>query len=136
MGGSLTELEVGSQLEPYVVPSVDPTRIKLASALLDDPNPIHFDVGAVRRLGLGEALVNHGPINLAYLINTAMQVAPVGARLRGFRGRFVGNVFAGERVECTATVAEVDAEHGLLRLELNAAVGDRKVMTGEAVLGI
>ena len=64
------------------------------AAILQDPNPIHYDVDLVRELGMGDAPVNQGPINLAFLMNVvtrwgggpaslqAHQAALSGQRLR------------------------------------------------------
>ena len=131
---TLTATQVGQTLEPFVVEAVDPERIKVASAILDDPNPIHFDVDAVRRLGLGEATVNHGPINLAYLANVAVRFAGGTQNLRSFKARFLANVFAGDRVECRGSVSAIDRRMGEATLELTATVGDRQVMSGVAVV--
>jgi 3-hydroxybutyryl-CoA dehydratase len=123
-------------LSPFIVDCVDRARIKIASAILDDPNPIHYDIEQVRRLGLGEDVVNHGSLNLGYLANVALRFAGGAAGLRSFRGRFLGNVFAGERVECRGRVAEVDVERGEATLELTATVGDRQVMAAEAIVAV
>jgi acyl dehydratase len=68
-------IEVGHRIASMMVESVDPARIKVASAILDDPNPIHYDVEQVERLALGHEVVNHGPINLGYLATVAMRFA-------------------------------------------------------------
>ena len=115
---------------------MDPARIKVASAILDDPNPIHFDVAQVRRLGLGDAVINHGPMNLGYLANVAMRFAGGAAGVRSFRGRFLGNVLAGDRVECRGVVSAVDVAAGVATLELTATVGERAVMAGEATVSL
>ena len=55
-----------------IVESVDPQRMKTMAALLDDPNPIHYDVDVVRSLGYGDAPINQGPIHMAFLQNVAI----------------------------------------------------------------
>jgi acyl dehydratase len=129
-------LQVGLELEPMIVDCVDPARIKVASAVLDDPNPIHYDAAQVRRLGLGDTVINHGPINLGYVANVAVRFAGGPAGLRTFRMRFLGTVFAGERVECRGRVIAIDHERRLATLELTASVGDRPVMAGEATVDL
>jgi 3-hydroxybutyryl-CoA dehydratase len=127
-------LEVGTRLDPLVVQAVDAARIKVASAILDDPNPIHYDVQHVERLGLGHAPVNHGPLNLGYLVTVAMRFAGGAAGLTQFRGRFLGMVFAGDRVECGGVVTAIDLDRGQATLELTATVAERLVMAGEATV--
>lgn len=127
---------VGDELEPFVVEAVDPTRIKVACAILNDPNPIHYVVEEVRRLGLGDAVINHGPLNLAYLVNVATRFAGRADRLRSFRARFLGTVYAGDHVECRGTVAALDPMHDEATLELTASVGERLVMAAEATVTV
>jgi acyl dehydratase len=105
---TLLTLRVGQELEPFVVERVDPARNMLASAILDDPNPIHYDVQHVRQLGLGDALVNHGPLSLGYLANVAIRFAGGPGAVRRFRARFLGNVLAGDRLVCGGRVKAVE----------------------------
>ena len=60
---------VGDALPELVIDPVDPARMKTMAALLRDPNPIHWDLDAVRELGMGDRAVNQGPNNMAYLVN-------------------------------------------------------------------
>jgi acyl dehydratase len=126
-------LSVGDELAPVIVESVDPQRMKTMAALLDDPNPIHYDVAVVRSLGYGDAPINQGPIHMAFLQNVALNAAGPGG-LRRFSCRFMGNVFAGERVECTGTVVAVDDDAGTAELDLVATAGDRQVLGGTAII--
>ena len=43
------------------------------SKILNDPNPIHFDVNAVKKIGQGDKCINQGPANIAYLINLRLR---------------------------------------------------------------
>lgn len=70
--------------------------------LLDDPNPIHSDPEAARRLGFGNRTVNPGPVNLAYVLNLVAQEHG-GKTPSRITARFLGNVMAGDDV--TATLA-------------------------------
>ncbi len=134
-GARGAELSVGGALPPFVVESVDPQRMKTMAALLDDPNPIHYDAELVRRLGYGEQPINQGPITMAFMMNVVLGV--VGARgLRQFSCRFLGNVFAGERVQCDGTITAVDREAGTAEVELTAVAGDRQVLAGAATISL
>jgi len=128
-------LKVGDELPPFIVDSVDPQRMKTMAALLDDPNPIHFDKDLVVRLGYGEAPVNQGPTTMAYMTNVL--VGAFGARaIRRFQCRFLGNVFAGERIECRGTVTAIDTATSTVELALTASVADRQVLAGTASVSV
>jgi acyl dehydratase len=131
---SPARLTEGAELEPLVVESVPPEKMKLMAALLRDPNPIHFDAEAVRSDGMGDRVINQGPINQAYLVNLVTRAAGGPDRLRSIQVRFLGNVLAGDRVECRGRVAAVDEAAGTATLEIEARVGDAPVLAGTAVV--
>lgn len=130
------ELVVGQQLEPFVIESVDPARMKTMAAILRDPNPIHFDTAVTRALGLGEKPVNQGPINLTWMIEAVLRFVGSPHAVRSVKIRFLGNVFSGERFECTGTVSSVDRDAGTAQLELSATADGRPVLGGEALVRI
>jgi acyl dehydratase len=96
---TLTQHEVGYQLPPLVIDAIDAEKMKLMAALLRDPNPIHFDVERVQELGMGDRVVNQGPSNLSYLLNMVTRWSGGVPTLRSVSVRFLGNVFAGDRLE-------------------------------------
>ena len=102
------KLEVGQALEPFVIESVDPEPMKVMAAILDDPNPIHFDVAATKALGMGDHPVNQGPTNVTWLLESVQRFAGGPDKVRSFSVRFLGNVFGGERFEVTGEVTAVD----------------------------
>ncbi len=126
------ELTAGQTLEPLIVESVDPARMKTMAAILQDPNPIHFDAEVVKQLGYGDRPVNQGPLNMGYLLEMVSRFAGGPAAVRHFRVRFLGNVFAGDRVECTGTVTSVDADDASAELEVTASVAGEPVLSGTA----
>jgi acyl dehydratase len=132
----VSPLEPGAALQPVVIESVDPGPMKTMAMLLRDPNPIHWDVGVVRKLGLGDQPVNQGPINVGYLMELAVRAGGGPQHVRRFGVRFVGNVFAGDRVVCSGTVSAVDSDAGTAELELTAAVDDRPVLAGTATVDL
>lgn len=132
----LSEVEVGTELTPFVVESVSAEKMKLMAALLHDPNPVHLDEEAVRRLGIGDRVVNQGPANQAYLLNMLLGFAGDPGALRRITVRFLGNVFAGDRVECRGRVTAVDAAAGLVTVELEETVDGAPVMAGSAVVAL
>ncbi len=108
------DVQVGTELPTCVVERVDIAEMKTMAALLQDPNPIHWDPDSISALGMGDRTVNQGPINMAYVMN--MLVAWVGndpTRLRALTLRFMANVFDGDRVEAGGVVTalrEVDGQ--------------------------
>lgn len=130
-----TELpSVGTELEPFVVDEIGTWPMKTIAAVLRDPNPIHFDHEMVAAMGMGEKLINQGPLSAAYLIETVCRFTGDPQRLLSFQARFRGNVFEGDRVECRGRVAAVDAEAGQATIELEATVDSTPVMTGTATI--
>ena len=130
------ELAVGTPLEPFVIESVDPQRMKTMVAILRDPNPIHYDTEVTRRLGLGDRPVNQGPINLTWMVEAVARFAGGPKRLRDIEVRFLGNVFAGERFECTGRVSSIDAAAGTAEIEVTATADGRDVLSGTATVAV
>lgn len=130
-------LAAGDELTPVVIEEVPVEAMKTVAALLHDPNPIHFDVEAVRALGMGDRLVNQGPNNMGYLV--AMLARHAGGRdgVRRLRVRFLGNVFAGDRLVARGRVASVEERNGerLAEVEVWLERGeDDRVLEGTATI--
>jgi acyl dehydratase len=118
-----------------LIDSVRGDDMKIVALLLRDSNPIHFDVGAVARAGLGNRLVNQGGATMAYVIDYVVGWAGSRSALRSITCFFRGNVVAGDDVEIGATVTTVQpADDGLLvDLDVRAdVVGGRTALTGTA----
>lgn len=88
---------VGDSLPDFVVECVSTEAMKQWSVYLADPNRIHLDPEAVRAKGLGERVINQGPINVAYMMNLLLAAFP-GGRIESMTSRFLDNVYGGERV--------------------------------------
>jgi acyl dehydratase len=134
------DVQVGSELPTRVVEHVGIEKMKTMAALLQDPNPIHWDREATRALGMGDRTVNQGPINMAYVMN--MLIGWVGndpTRLRGITLRFMANVFEDDRVEAGGRVSgirEVDGERlADCEVWLDVAGGTR-ALSGTAVVAL
>jgi len=130
------EIQVGQQLEPFVIESVDPEPMKTMAAILQDPNPIHFDPASTVALGLGDKTVNQGPTNVTWLTEFVQRFAGGAEQLVTLRIRFLGNVLAGDRFECTGMVTAVDADAGTAELEVGATSDGRPALGGRAVIKI
>jgi acyl dehydratase len=107
--------------------------------LLRDPNPIHWDVEAVRELGMGDRVINQGPTNMAYVINMLIAWAGDPGRIRSLNVRFRDNVRAGDRVTAGGTVSEVrsDGEERLALCEVWLDVTDGpRALAGTAVVAV
>lgn len=133
-------IEVGTELPVRVVERVDIAEMKTMAALLQDPNPIHWDPEATKALGMGERTVNQGPINMAYVMNMLVAWADNDpSRLRGLKLRFMANVFNGDRVTAGGRVTgvrEVDGER-LVDCEVWLDVdGGSRALSGTATVAI
>ena len=128
--------EVGQELPALIVEDVSAEKMKLMAAILRDPNPIHFDAAEVKALGLGDREVNQGPSNMSYLLHMVTRWSGGVPSLKSVAMRFLGNVFAGDRVECAGTVAAIDEDARLVTLEVSARVGDRVVLQGRVVVAV
>jgi acyl dehydratase len=125
---------VGDQLEALVVEAVDAEKMKVMAAILQDPNPIHYDVDLVRRLGYGDGPINQGPINMAWFMDCAIRFAGGRERLRRVQMRFLGNVFGGERFVAEGRVTAVDEAAGTAELAIDCTSNGRPVLSGTATV--
>lgn len=127
----------GDAIGPFRVDSVDSGRMRTMTVIMRDPNPIHFDRSEVRRLGLGDGLVNQGPISMGYILTMLRRHAGSSAAVRGLKVRFLGNVFAGDTVEANGTVTAVTRDGEGLRVDCDVwldRVGHGRVVEGTATL--
>ena len=132
------DVSIGTQLPPWSHGPVDPEKMKIFAAIARDPNPIHWDRAAVAERGLGERLINQGPVNLGYLVN--MLLAWTGPEsLRELRVRFTSNVFDGDVVVAAGVVTairEADGER-LADCEVWLDRGDgTRAITGSATVAL
>ncbi|MEU7810912.1 MaoC/PaaZ C-terminal domain-containing protein [Pseudonocardia sp. NPDC049154] len=117
---------VGDAVPSLRVDSVEADKIRIMALVLQDPNPIHFDLAAVRAAGLGDREVNQGGVTMAFVMNMLAAWAGSRAAVRVVDCRFSANVFAGDAVDLGGTVTavrEVDGEH-LVDCEVWADSGD------------
>jgi len=113
--------------------------MKTVAALLNDSNPIHWDVESVEALGLGDRVVNQGPNNMAYIVTMLAGWAGGPGQVRGLRVRFLGNVLAGDRLTARGVVTGVREEGGERLADLDVRLEraeDDRVLDGTAVVAL
>jgi acyl dehydratase len=134
------DVGVGTRIPPRVVEHVGSAEMKTMAALLQDPNPIHWDHAATRALGMGERVVNQGPINMSYVMNALVSwVGNDPSRLRAITLRFMANVFEGDRVEAGGTVTGVRDVNGERLADCDVwldVTGGSRALAGTAVVAL
>lgn len=131
---NLDEIEVGQKA--FVERAFDEAAVRTFAELSGDFNPVHLDADFAAGTRFGKPIV-HGLLT-ASLISTV-----VGTRLPG-RGsiyvsqtlRFRAPVFVGDTVRAEAEVTEVHRERRRVALATRCLVGERVVITGEAVMWV
>jgi len=99
-------LTPGTAIPDWTLESVDPQPMKVYAAIARDPNPIHWDRAEVAARGLGDRLINQGPLSLGYVINMLLAWAGPDS-LRGLSARFTAPVLDGDRVTAGGIVTAV-----------------------------
>ena len=118
----------GDLLPPVQIAVVDPATMKEWAVFLRDPNPIHLDPDIVKAKGLGDRVINQGPINVAYLINMLNAAYPSGS-IESLDTRFLDNVYGGDTVEAFGTVEAVSQRDGatIVSCDIGLRVKGRKL---------
>jgi acyl dehydratase len=125
-----------TELPGWKLDQVDAGRMKTLALLLADPNPIHLDAAAARRIGVADRPVNQGPSTMAMAANLLLAAFP-GARLISLRTRLLGLVLVGDGVEGGGTVIDREILDGQERVRCRVRLdvpGRGRVLEGEAVL--
>jgi hypothetical protein len=84
--------------------------MKILALLLADPNPVHLDPEAARRINIADREVNQGPSNIAMIVNLLTQTWP-NTELRQLRVRLLGQVLADQSVEAVGNVVQSTTIH-------------------------
>lgn len=130
----LDSLTVGTEVASVEFSDISAKDMAIVSAIMDDPNPIHFDPRALESTGQ-PGLVNQGPINMSYLTQVALRVADSPTGLVSLDVRFEDNVFEGDDVTATATIAGVDEAAGTIDLDLTLEKASGAIpVTGSATV--
>ena len=95
------------------------------SKILNDPNPIHFDVNAVKKIGQGDKCINQGPANIAYIINTIFYNFPK-CKILKIKNRLNGNVFVNDLVTVSGKITNISNKNEsiIIKLLLNLSTQD------------
>ncbi|WP_254533072.1 MaoC family dehydratase [Natrinema gelatinilyticum] len=128
-------LEVGETVVERTF-EVDPAGMQLLTAILRDPNPIHYDREYATQRGY-PGRVNQGPINAEYVAQAALEVAESPAGLRSLDVQYEDFVFESETVTAIGTVADMDRSDATVELVLELRADDGTVaVTGQAVVDV
>ncbi len=131
---NLEALEVGQTA--FVERTLDEAAVRAFAELSGDFNPVHLDADFAATTRFGRPIV-HGLLT-ASLISTV-----VGTRLPGLGSiyvsqslRFRAPVHVGDTVRAEAEVTEVQRQRRRVVLSTRCLVGDKVVITGEAVMWV
>jgi 3-hydroxybutyryl-CoA dehydratase len=125
---------VGDTLPPFVIESVSPEAMKQWAVFLADPNPIHLDVEVVKAKGLGDKVINQGPINVAYMMNMLMAAFP-GCLIESMDSRFLDNVYGGDKAVASGTITAIEGNRISCEFTLDVE-GRGTVNSGTATVSI
>ncbi|KAF0957246.1 MaoC family dehydratase [Rhodococcus sp. T7] len=103
-------VRVGTRLPERRITAVSADHIKMVALVLRDSNPIHFDLDAVARAGLGDREINQGGATMAYVLDLLTEWAGSRGALRRVSCSFRANVFAGDDVLVGGEVTAVREE--------------------------
>ncbi|MXP24243.1 protein dehydratase [Gordonia sp. HNM0687] len=134
---STDSITVGQALPEMPTAVADPARMKTLSALMRDPNPIHFDEVAVAAVGLGDRTINQGPSNVAYAVSALGAWAGGVTNVVSYRFRYLANVAAGDRLRTGGTITAIDDTPSVRIAECDVyleVVGGARVLQGTATV--
>jgi acyl dehydratase len=130
-------VQVGDELPPLQLPSVDRTTLALFAGASGDHNPIHIDIDFARRAGMPDVFAQ-GMLGMAWLGRLLTQWAPQ-SKLRRFDVRFQGVTHLGHAVRCTGRVVEKLERDGerCVRVEVSSTNQHGQVrIAGEALVAL
>lgn len=113
---------VGDVIAPFTIESVSAEAMKDWAVFLADPNPIHLDVEVVKAKGLGDRVINQGPINVAYMMNMLMAAFP-GGTIETMDSSFLDNVYGGDKAVASGKITAVDGNR--IDCEFSLDIEDR-----------
>ena len=131
------DVQVGDQLPPLELPPVSRLALALYCGASGDHNPIHVDLDFAHSAGQKDVFA-HGMLSMAWLGRLLTDWVPQAA-LRDFSVRFAAITQLGERIRCTAQVAEKFDTNGERRVRLVVQTANAEgviKLAGEAVVAL
>ena len=123
---NLATLEAGQEL-PTMHKFPDEAQLFLYSAASHNPHRIHYDREYARFEG-HEDIIVHGPLQGAWLTQFVTDWAGPAARLLGVTWQNRASGLTGEELVFSGTVASVDAETGIVELEIAEHTSDGRLL--------
>ncbi len=134
MALSAATLSVGDTHSEEVVNDLTRTQIVQYAGASGDYNPVHSDEKFVTEVAGYPTVFAHGMLTMG--MTGAMVTNFVGdGRLTYYGVRFVSQVWPGDTLTATATVADIKEENGVMLADLEITTvnqDDRPVLTGNA----
>ena len=122
-------MKAGTPIEPVTKGPITLEMLKLYAKASGDPNPIHTDEEAARKVGL-PGIIAHGMLSAGFLSDRAIRfMKPVEKnwKLTSFQSRFKSMTYLGDVVTVAGTVKSSD-DHSIM-LELTATNPKGEVTT-------
>ena len=138
MSSSLN-VQVGDEIPSWVMPAVSAEKMKTMAAILRDPNPVHWDPAAVARRGLGEHVINQGPLGVGYMVNMLHAWAGENCIRRLFIRFPFPVIFDEDHITARGRVTRLFEEDGEARAECDVWLerdGQRGLIEGTAFIAL
>jgi acyl dehydratase len=130
-----TTLQPGDALPALELPPLSRLALALYCGASGDHNPIHVDSDFARSAGMPDVFA-HGMLSAAWLARVLTHWVPQSA-IRSLDVRFAAITHVGERITCTATIAEKFEHEGRRCVKLQLATANQDgltKLTGEALV--
>ena len=110
---SILDTVVGQELPSMAKPPIVQEQLNRYAAASGDPNPIHLNEEAARRVGL-DGIIAHGMLSMAFLGQYASQLiaSDPQAYVANLKVRYVGMVRLGDTLTCCGVVKNSAAGDG------------------------
>ena len=130
-------MKVGDVIPSWSMDHVDSARMKTMAAILRDPYPVHWDRVANEALGLGQRVINQGPLNLSYVANMLLEWAGPTS-IRRLTVSFGRPVLDGDHVVACGRVIALSVQDGESRAECEVWLerDGEHVVDGTAVVAL
>jgi acyl dehydratase len=130
-----TRLQPGDALPSLELPPISRLTLALYCGASGDHNPIHVDSDFAKSAGMPDVFA-HGMLSAAWLARVLTNWVPQSA-IRSLDLRFAAITHVGERITCSAKVAEKFEHDGQRCVKLQLATANQDgltKLTGEALV--